>query len=265
MPNTYPDALFISHGAPDLVLADTAAARFLKEFGANAAKPKAYVVASAHFEADQVLLSGDAAPEMIYDFGGFDRRLNAMVYAAPGLPSLASDMAQALMEAGYDAQAIENRGFDHGTWVPMMLLNEAADVPIVQISVAPNRDARWHFELGKTLRAALSDNIAIIGSGSFTHNLRAVFGANGLADRNAIAPAWVTEFENWMSERLESGDIEALLDYRNQAPYAEENHPTEEHIAPLFVALGAGRSGKAVMLHESHEFGALAMNAFAFN
>lgn len=263
--NSYPSALFISHGAPDLVLADTQAARFLKEYGSRTAKPAAFVVASAHFEASNVLLSADSAPDTIYDFGGFDPRLNKLVYDAPGDPDLARQTALALANAGYDAYAVENRGYDHGTWVPLMLMNEAADVPVVQISVDPNRDARWHFELGKALREALPDNVAIIGSGSFTHNLRAIFGSNGMAKRDAVAPDWVTEFESWMTERLLEGDIEALMDYRRQAPYAKQNHPTEEHIAPLFVALGAGQSGTAKMLHDSHEFGALAMNAFAFN
>lgn len=263
--NRYPDALFISHGAPDLVLADTAAARFLKDYGSQVEKPAAYVVASAHFESDKVLLSADAAPGMIYDFGGFDRRLNALIYDAPGAPKLARDVAHALTSAGYEAQAIENRGYDHGTWVPLMLLNADADVPVVQISVSPKRDAKWHYELGKALRSILADDVAIIGSGSFTHNLRAVFGSNGLAERNAAAPDWVIEFEQWMIKQLENGDIDALLDYRAQAPYARQNHPTEEHIAPFFVALGAGRLNKSQMLHESHEFGALAMNAFAFN
>jgi 4,5-DOPA dioxygenase extradiol len=86
----------------------------------------------------------------------------------------------------------------------------------------------------------LADDVAIIGSGSFTHNLRAVFGANGLTERNAAAPDWVTQFEQWMIKQLENGDIDALLDYRVQAPHARQNHPTEEHIAPFLLRWGLG-------------------------
>ncbi len=256
--------LFVSHGAPDLVLHDTDANRFLRQWGQSAKLPKAILIISAHFETDQPTVSLGDAPEMIYDFGGFDPKLRTLVYPAPGKDALAHRAGDLLTEGGFDVSSVK-RGFDHGTWVPLMLLFPEANIPVVQLSVQPGKSPEHHFRMGQALRPLREEGVLIIGSGSFTHNLSAVFGANGLADRNANAPHWVTEFADWMDDRLTSGAVDDLLNYRTLAPFAERNHPTDEHLLPLYVALGAaGGDGVAKRVHHSHEFGALMMDAYAF-
>jgi len=42
-----------------------------------------------------------------------------------------------------------------------------------------------------------------------------------------------------MAGKISDGDIDALSFYRTLAPYAEQNHPADEHMLPLFVSLGA--------------------------
>lgn len=256
--------LFVSHGAPDLVLEETEAHRFLKEWGRSANPPNTILIISAHFETEQPTLSLGDAPDMIYDFGGMDPKLHSLVYSAPGNDSLAHRASELLGQAGFNATH-KRRGFDHGTWVPLMLLYPDATIPIVQLSVQPNESPEYHFSLGRALQPLRKEGVLIIGSGSFTHNLSAVFGRNGLVDRKASAPAWVTEFADWMDERLTRGNIDELLSYRTMAPHAKQNHPTDEHLLPLYVAMGAASgdiAGKRV--HRSHEFGALMMDAYTF-
>ena len=267
---TFP-SLFISHGSPDTAIADTAAAAFMKRFGETLPKSKAIVVASAHFEVEGgAAVSADARPETIHDFGGFDRALYEIRYGAPGAPDLAARIVGDLTAAGFRAQAVTDRGFDHGTWVPLTLIYPAADIPVVQVSVDPTRDAAYHMRLGQALAALREEDILVIGSGSFTHNLGEAFKALRVGERQAPVPEWVADFARWMDEKIRAADIEALKSWRERAPFAVKNHPTDEHLMPLFVAIGAATGPKAAAfdaeaIHSSQEFGVLAMDAYAFH
>ncbi len=263
----YIPPVFVSHGAPDLILADTDATRFLASYSKSNARPKAIVIVSAHFENREPAVVTDPAPGMIYDFGGFDPKLRTMVYPAPGAPQLAEKIAQSLEAAGHAAARIPARGYDHGAWVPLMLMFPDADIPVVQLSVSPGQSARWHYQMGTALAPLSADGVLVVGSGSITHNLSEIFRPTGRRNRNDAVPDWVSAFSNWIAERLAAGDTETLLAYRDRAPFAAENHPTGEHLLPLFVALGAaaGLGSNAVKgrrLHASNEFGVLAMDAY---
>jgi len=247
-------------------ISGTETTEFLKTYGAGLPKPDAIIMVSAHFETDQPMVVSDANPGMIYDFGGFDPILRTMVYPAPGAPELAGQVHEVLAEAGFASGVVEERGYDHGVWVPMILLRPQADIPIVQLSVQPNKDAAWHVQLGQALEPFTRENILVLGSGSFTHNLARIF-SGGRPPRDSDVPDWVNEFVNWMHERLQSGATEELTGYMQNAPYGKENHPTEEHLHPLFVAMGAGGFGKGEpvqRIHSSNQYGALAMDAYAF-
>ncbi|KQT86213.1 class III extradiol ring-cleavage dioxygenase [Aurantimonas sp. Leaf443] len=259
-------SLFISHGSPDVAIAETRATVFLRRLSAEIERPDAIIVASAHFEArDHVLVSGDAEPETIHDFGGFDPRLHEMRYPAPGAPGLAAEVAQSLADHGQRAGIARRRGFDHGTWVPLILAFPDADIPVVQVSVDPGKGPEHHRAVGEALAPFRRRNMLVVGSGSFTHNLREAFARIRSGEREAATPDWVSAFSDWMTQRLVAGDREALAAYRTRAPFARENHPTDEHLMPLYVALGAaGEGAGARKLHESRDFGVLAMEAFAF-
>ena len=256
--------VFVSHGAPNLVIDDAPATEFLRQFGERLGTPDAVVVISAHFEAGAPLVSADAQPEMIYDFGGFEPELYEMQYPAPGDPALARRIAGLLQAEGFEAGLKNDRGYDHGTWVPMMLLYPQANIPVVQLSVSPAEDAAYHYRMGTALRPLNDENILILGSGSLTHNLSAYF--RGGFTKDAEMPDWVEAFADWMHENVAGGSIDTLLDYRSRAPYAEENHPTPEHLMPFFVAAGAAVSGgtEGTRVHASTSHGVLAMDAYTF-
>jgi 4,5-DOPA dioxygenase extradiol len=254
--------LFLSHGSPMLALQDSPARRFLQGLGKTLARPEAIVVVSAHWEtrgAPAVSLAPQ--PQTIHDFGGFPRALFEMRYPAPGAPAAAERTASLLEGAGIDVGRSKDRGLDHGAWVPLSLMYPDADIPVTQLSVMRGASPAEHERLGLALAALRHEGVLVVGSGSLTHNLYE-FRGQGI---DAPVPQWVSDFETWTKGRLEASDRAALLNYRSEAPFAEQNHPTDEHLLPLFVAMGAaGRDARATQLHASYEHGVLAMDAYAF-
>ena len=255
-------SIFISHGAPTLAIEQSSAHDYLRMFGSKLAKPDAIVVISAHHVSRGIAVTSDPSPETIYDFGGFPDALYRITYPAPGAPVLAATIVALLGDAGHDAFLQSGRGFDHGTWVPLGLMFPDAQTPVVQVAIDMTKSAQWHFELGRALQSLRSQNVLIVGSGSATHNLREFF-HGGYAIDDA-APSWVREFANWVASGLESGNIEEILDAVERGPHGSRNHPTLDHILPLFVAMGAGSDGEARALHRSTTYGVLSMDAFGF-
>jgi len=253
-------ALFVSHGAPNVILYDSPTRKFLAGLGEQLGRPRAIVAISAHWEARVPTVNATAQPKTIHDFFGFEPPLYEMHYPAPGAPELARELARRLESAGMRAVVDNARGLDHGVWVPLKLMYPQADIPVTQISVQSHESTQHHFLIGQALRDLREDNVLILGSGNATHNLREM-----MAD-GAEPPDWVTAFATWLRQKIAGGDTGGLLDYRDTAPFAARNHPTEEHFLPLFAALGAGTPGvPGRIVHSSTSYGVLAMDAFAFD
>jgi 4,5-DOPA dioxygenase extradiol len=257
-------SVFLSHGAPTLAIDPSPARDFLAAYGADLdrrfGRPKAILVVSAHWETRLPATSTAAKPETIYDFRGFPDELYRMRYEAPGAPDVAEHARQLLEAAGITATTDPARGLDHGAWVPLSLLYPEADVPVTQLSVQPAQDPRHHFRVGEALRPLREDGALFLGSGSITHNLRDLF------TRRGERLPYVAPFVDWLADRLAERDTDALLDYRSRAPHAIENHPTDEHLLPLFTALGAGsKDTKPRRVHRSETFGSLRMDTFEFS
>lgn len=255
--------LFISHGSPMLAIEDSAAHHYLRGLGKALPRPTAVIVISAHWESSGgQVVSLAPHPETIHDFVGFPEALFEIQYPAPGAPAAATHAAALLEQAGFGVGRSATRGLDHGAWVPLHLMYPDADIPVAQISLRRGASPAENEQLGKALRTLRDEGVLIIGSGSLTHNLYAFRGASIDAD----VPSWVSEFGEWMHAGIKSNQHEALRDYRVQAPFAVRNHPTEEHLMPLFVVMGAaGDVQKAERLHASYEYGVLAMDLYAFS
>lgn len=255
--------LFISHGSPMLAIQDSPARRALIELGATLPRPAAILVVSAHWQSvGGPTVSLPAQPRTIHDFGGFPAALFDIRYPAPGAPDAAQRAARLFGQAGIPVQRDPLRGLDHGAWVPLSVMYPEADIPVAQISLHHGGSPADHLRMGEALRPLRDEGILLIGSGALTHNLSALNGA----DLDAPPLDWVSEFADWISARLDAGQYPALLDYRVRAPFAARNHPTEEHLLPLFVALGAaGTVPRPTHLHASYQYGALAMDAYAFS
>lgn len=252
--------IFLSHGAPTLPFEDVAARRFLEGLAATLPRPRAILIVSAHWETRTPTVNAVARNETIHDFRGFPQELYSLAYPAPGDPDLAERVVDLLSAAGLPSSADHRRGLDHGAWVPLMLAWPQADIPVVQLSVQSHLGPGHHLELGRALAPLTHEGVLIIGSGSFTHDLSSWRGQAGMAE-----PEWVTTFADWFDTALAEGRTCDLLAYRSLAPNAARNHPTEEHLLPLFVALGAaGPDAPAHHLHASNTYGVLRMDAYAF-
>lgn len=251
-------AVFVSHGAPTIVLDGSPAARFLSGLGAALGRPRAIVVATAHWTTRRPAVSAAAWPVTIHDFGNFDDRLSEMRYAAPGDPALAADVARRIGAAGMECDVDPGRGFDHGVWTPLMLMYPDADIPVVSLSVQPREDAAHHVALGRALAGLAAEDVLVLGSGSATHDLRR-FRGQGI-DAPPVDDA--RRFSGWLRRAAEEGD-EAAIAAVWEAPDALSSHPTTEHLYPFHVAFGAGQ-GRGGLLHHSFAYGILALDAYGF-
>jgi len=254
--------LFVSHGAPVLPLIDSPATTFLRGLAATMERPKAILVASAHWETDAPEVNAVAVNETIHDFYGFPAALYQLKYPAPGDSALAQRVLGLLAAAGMPGTADTRRGLDHGAWVPLLLAYPAHDIPVLQLSIQSHLGPDYHEKLGAALAPLREDGVLIIGSGSFTHDLR---GFRGQAVDAPVQPD-VTEFAEWMDAAIREHRREDLLAYRKRAPHAVRNHPTDEHLLPLYVAMGAGGpDARPERVHSSAQYSILRMDAYAFH
>ena len=257
-------ALFISHGAPILAIEPGETGKLLAELGASLPLPSAILVVSAHWDTQTPTISSTSQPETIHDFGGFPKQLYEIEYPANGAPAMANKAADLLKQAGITAKIDNRRGLDHGAWVPLMLMYPQANIPVAQISIQSGQSPQAHFALGQALSALQADNVMLIASGSATHNLGDFFSPQ----RDAKTLDYVPLFANWLAEKIEGNDTEALLDYRNQSQYAVKAHPTEDHILPLFVALGWENGVKYQQVKRytpENTYGILAMDIYQWD
>ena len=251
-------SLYISHGSPMLALEPGASGPALARLAAELPKPKAIVIVSAHWESNELLVSGNPHPETWHDFGGFPQALFDVQYPATGDPQLAADVVELLKAADLPARIDAKRPFDHGVWVPLTLMYPQADIPVVQVSLPTRGGPALQTRVGHALASLRERGVLLIGSGSITHNLRELDWHAGPES----VEAWAKSFRDWMIEKLAANDEAALHDYRQQAPNAVRNHPSDEHLLPLYFARGAG--GEFSITHQGFTMGALGMDIYRF-
>jgi 4,5-DOPA dioxygenase extradiol len=221
--------LFLAHGAPPL-LDDNGWIGELAAWAKALPRPRAILVISAHWEERPLAIGATRPVPLIYDFYGFPDRFYRLTYPSPGAPELAARIRGLLHGASISWIDEPERGLDHGTYVPLLCMYPAADIPVLQISL-PSMDPKELHAVGRALAPLRDEGVLIIGSGFLTHNLRA------LSLRQT--PAWASEFDAWTADVIARRDLDALLDYRARAPGVGEALPTHEHFVPVIVAAGA--------------------------
>lgn len=250
---------FISHGAPTFALDPGQLGTNLRALGQQLAGVKAVLVVSPHWQTRDLQVLTTPRPETVHDFGGFAAALYQLQYPAPGHPELALEALQLLTQAGWAVTADAHRGLDHGAWVPLWHLLPKADIPVFQVSLPHTLDAARALALGRALAPMRDRGVMIVGSGSLTHNLY------DLLPPAAPALAYAVEFAHWIRQAVTRADIDAMLDYRRLAPYAERAHPTQEHFLPLLVALGASVEAEAAqVIVGGITYGVLSMESYVW-
>ncbi len=260
--------LFISHGSPMHALQAGRAGAAWAAFGRDLPRPRAVLIASAHWESEWPMLTTGARPETIHDFGGFPPELYKLRYAATGAPDIAQQAIDLIHAGGMTANGNGCRGLDHGAWVPLLHMYPDADIPVAQVSVQTQLGAAHHLQLGTLLAPLRAEGVLIIGSGHMTHNLREwmqFVNRHGMTPREAAVAPYVDEFRRWVDGALQRDDRAALSRYRELAPAAVRAHPTEEHFLPLLVAFGAaGNAPQVERIDAGVDAEALAMDAYLF-
>ena len=229
-------ALYLSHGAPPLA-DDPIWPGELAAWSAGLPRPKAILMVSAHWEEAPLALGATTTVPLVYDFWGFPQHYYEVTYAAPGAPELADSVRKLLRAPGTPVQDVPDRGLDHGAYVPLVEMYPGADIPVLQVSM-PTLDPQRLMEIGRRLAPLRDEGVLIVGSGFFTHNLRAI-------SPDGTVPSVMAEFDDWGRRALEARDLDALLDFERKAPAGRLAHPRTEHFAPLFVTLGAGEADLA--------------------
>lgn len=240
--------IYISHGGGPLpILGDPghqAMVDFMTALPNRLSRPEAILVVSAHWEEESATLTGAANPPMLYDYYGFPPAAYEITYPAPGHPALAERIAALLTESGIPARLDPQRGFDHGTFIPLKLMYPQADIPVIQLSLLRGLAPEAHLTLGRALRPLLDENILVVGSGASFHNFRAFFG-QGMDPQNDAFQDWLVE--TCTSPALTQAEREVRLREWERAPHARYAHPREEHLLPLHVCQAlANRPGEVV-------------------
>lgn len=226
------------------------------------ARPRAVLVISPHWETPVATVGTADQLETIHDFGGFDPALYAIQYPAQGSPLGAQQVVTALEAAGLPVRTDDQRGLDHGAWVPLRHLFPQADVPIVPLSIQHHGGPQHAYRIGQALAPLAEQGWLIVATGNITHNLRDW----QQAERGAcIDASYAQRFSDWVHGQLISGDTKALLMYRECHPDALRAQPRDEHLLPLFTALGAaGAVPKVDPIYRGISDHVLAMDSYAF-
>jgi len=256
-------SIFISHGSPMMSFMPTWEANRFLSMPTNWPRPRAILSVSAHWETVEPQITSALLPPTMHDYGsGFPlRELYTIKYPAAGDPELAASIQALLAKAGLHARLHPTRGLDHGSWAPLRLTYPAADVPVVQLSIQPHLGPAYHLALGRALSPLRDDGVLIYASGTLVHNLHDL-------DRTGLKPTpeWAKGFSDWVFARLAQRDDPALIDYREQAPSGAYCHPTDEHLIPFYVALGAATDGVPPRrLHTSFTYSTQCMDCYAFD
>jgi len=220
-------------------------------------RPSALLVVSGHWEEPAPTVMTSPHPPMYYDYYGFPEESYEITWPAPGQPTLAARVQTLLGQAGIESAADEDRGFDHGTFVPLKLAYPDADVPAIQLSLVDSLDPAEHIAIGKALAPLREEGVFIVASGMTFHNLRAF--------RNPAAVPVAETFDAWLRESLTlpSPERDARLAHWDIAPAARLAHPREEHLLPLMVAAGAAGDDRAVVGFNGNAFG-LRLSSYHF-
>jgi aromatic ring-opening dioxygenase catalytic subunit (LigB family) len=221
------------------------------------ARPKAILVISGHWEERLPTVSTAAAPPMLFDYYGFPEHTYHLNYPAPGVPDLAEKIRALLTAARIETATDSRRGFDHGVFVPFLIVDPDARIPVVMLSLQQNLDPAFHIAVGKAIAPLRDDGVLIVGSGNSFHNLRAIH--DGQTGPSAAFDAWLNEAVTGTDADRRNASLEQWV----KAPHARDCHPREEHLLPLMVVVGAGLSdiGRRVY-HDS--IGGKMASGFAF-
>jgi 4,5-DOPA dioxygenase extradiol len=246
--------LFVGHGSPMNAIEENEFSKGWEKIGTELPEPNAILCISAHWFVNDLAVTAMDNPKTIYDFYGFPKELYEVKYPAPGLPVLAKETSQLLKDE--NARLDFEWGLDHGTWSVLCRMFPEAKIPTYQLSINYEMPAKYHFEIGKKIRALRSKGVIIIGSGNIVHNLRMLKFDN-------ISHEWAQEFDDKTKRLIDKRDFESLIQYSNLGKEALLSIPTPDHYYPLLYVLGAVSKNEEIkFFNEKMDLGSISMRSF---
>ena len=225
-------------------------------------RPDAIVVFSAHWENDIVTINSSPQPELYFDYYNFPPHTYELSYPAPGNPALANTIEGLLSNAGIASHQDAEHGFDHGVFIPFMLIYPEAEIPIVQVSLTTSLNPAEHIAIGQALAPLRKQNVLLVGSGLSYHNMEALMsGSTSQSGSNTDSDT----FDQWLTDACEAPPSirnKALCEW-TVAPAARTAHPREEHLIPLMVVAGAAGEDEGKTIYKDQMLGAT-VSAFQF-
>lgn len=250
-------SLFISHGAPNIILGNSNSKKNINKFAKTLEKPKYIIIFSAHYVTNDLKIIDYEKPELLYDFYGFEPELYEYDYEIKTEKELSLKVLNHLRENGLDTNIHKGKSdYDHGVWTTLSMMYKNLDIPVVQISLPKNYSNEKLIELGEVLKP-LKNEAMIITSGGLTHNLR------GMNPYEKTA-TYAKEFNDYMLDAINKGNKQKVLNSVNEKTFFM-NHPTDEHFLPLFIAFGSAQNKKGISFNSEIVYSNISMECFVFD
>lgn len=252
----YP-TLFISHGAPNIVLNDLNTKKNLRAFAQKLDKPKYIIIVSAHYISEQLNIIDYESKELMYDFYGFEEKLYRYKYDIKSDKDISLNIVEKLKEKSIDIGIDKNRkSFDHGVWSTLAMMYESLDIPVIQLSLPISYSNEKLIDLGEKLKI-FKNEAMLIFSGGITHNLFDMSSSSHIKN-------YAKDFNQEIVKIINSGDKKSLLNIINNVNFSK-NHPSSEHFLPLFIAYGTAHVKKGISINQEMVYSNISLESFAFD
>jgi 4,5-DOPA dioxygenase extradiol len=250
-------SLFISHGAPNIILTESKSKKNIGKFAKKLAKPKYIIIFSAHYVTNELKIIDYEKPELLYDFYGFEPELYEYEYELRSNKEISLKVLNHLKNSDFDVSIHKGKNdYDHGVWTTLSMMYDKLDIPIVQVSVPLNYSPNELIKLGESLRE-LKDEAMIIATGGLTHNLRDMGYSFGVKE-------YAQSFNDFVVDAINKGDEDKLLASVNEKTF-RMNHPSTEHYLPLFIAFGSAQNKKGSSFNSEIVYSNISMECFSFD
>ncbi len=251
--------LFIGHGNPMNALADNNYSSTLNQLGQQLPRPRAILCISAHWLTTELMITAMPQPKTIHDFYGFPKELFDVQYPAPGSPEIALEIQQLIPELSIGLD--QSWGLDHGAWSVLKHIYPKADIPVLQLSIAIQKNSEYQFNVGQKLTQLKKLGILILGSGNVVHNLRQIN-----FDSKAPAFPWAEQFNQWIQTKMDQKDFMSLVTDAKLSDEGKLSIPTWEHWYPFLTALGAAdKEESAQIIYDGIENSSISMKSLLFS
>lgn len=252
----YP-TLFISHGAPNMVLGNSKTLKNINKFAKELKKPKYIIIFSAHYVTNELKMLDYEKPELLYDFYGFEKELYEYEYEIKSDKNISEKVLKHLNEKNINISIDKGKNtYDHGVWTTLAMMYKNLDIPVIQISIPTNYSNEQLIQLGKVLQE-FKDEAMLIASGGLTHNLRDM-------SHSTQVKKYAKDFNDYIVNAVNNGNEKMLLDSVNKDTFYM-NHPTPEHFWPLFIAFGNAQNKKGISFNSEMVYSNLSLECFVFD